>query len=101
MTTATQPTMSPMGRSRLTNGRLPHGLNGKTKEGRRYRDLLREYEALSDTPIDAMTLTHVRSAICCQIAIERIEGQLLARASLMKVTIEPCGASGGRLKPQD
>jgi hypothetical protein len=35
---------SPFGRSRLTNGRLPAGVDGRSPQARRWRDLVRSYE---------------------------------------------------------
>lgn len=72
---------SPFSKSRLTNGRLPPGIDGRTFRGRRFRDLMRGYEREFDvtTEIDR---SNIRTAATLSLKIEEMEAAQLRGESV-------------------
>ena len=68
--------ISATNKSRLTNGRLPAGVDGRSPQARRFRDLMRGYEAEFEvaSEIDRSTL---RTAVT--LALKNLPARLAAR----------------------
>ena len=66
----------PFGRSRLTNGRLPPGIDGRTLQRRRFRDLVRGYESEFEVTSEA-DRSSIRTAATLTLKIEEMEAAQL------------------------
>ena len=67
---------SPFSRSRLTNGRLPPGIDGRSLQARRFRDLMRGYEQEFEVTSEADRAL-LRTAATLSLKIEEMEAAQL------------------------
>ena len=68
--------LSKTNRSALSNGKLP--VKSNSKAGRRFRDLLADFLSRAQQPMDESRIVALRTAVVCQIQIEKIEAEFLA-----------------------
>lgn len=92
-------TISRTNRSRITNGKLwPRGLDGRSAEARRWRDLYREFAA--QTPPGAPSAARearLRSLVGVTVALERVGSRQARGESVDHAELVSLANSQGRL----
>jgi hypothetical protein len=68
--------ISTTNKSRLTNGRLPAGVDGRSPQARRFRDLMRGYEAEFEA-VSEIDRSTIRTAATLALKIEDMEAAQL------------------------
>jgi hypothetical protein len=66
----------PQGRSCVTNGKHPHGFNGRSAKGRRFNDLMSEHLANIPDP-DAGAIALARTVSLTTIKIEQMQAAIV------------------------